>query len=126
MMKTALGFERFIFCRYKIDNFATTSKKKQAWPRSNRSQSEISVVVADVLANQASWSSWDANLSSKETGWWQDDRMMSEKDKYRAVQSRTDYPAIQRIDEKPRSIVDLGQQPNVFARADKIVLYKIK
>jgi hypothetical protein len=44
-------------------------------------ENEISIVVANLLANQASWNILDANVSSREARWWHDGSLRREKEK---------------------------------------------
>lgn len=44
-------------------------------------ENEISVVVANLRANEASWNILDANISNKEARWWHDGSLMREKEK---------------------------------------------
>jgi len=47
----------------------------------NKGENEISVVVANLLANRATWNILDGNISNKDARWWQDGSIMREKEK---------------------------------------------
>jgi hypothetical protein len=47
----------------------------------NAGENKVSIVVANLLANQASWNILDANINSKEARWWHDGSIQREKEK---------------------------------------------
>ena len=46
-----------------------------------KGENEISVVVANLLANRASWNILDGNISNKDARWWHNGSIMREKEK---------------------------------------------